>query len=60
MKFILLSITMISVSCGTEVKAEPEQQIIIQDGEKPIIIQSVNLITKKVIGVWVANAKGII
>ena len=40
MKYILLILSMISASCGTEVNAEPEQQIIIQDGEKPIIIQS--------------------
>jgi hypothetical protein len=38
MKFILLSITMISVSCGTEVMAEPEQMIVIQEAEKPIVI----------------------
>ena len=37
MKFILLSITMISVSCGTEVMAEPEQIIIKQDVEKSIL-----------------------
>ena len=36
MKFILLSITMISVSCGTEVIAEPEQMIIKQEVEKSI------------------------
>ena len=34
MKFILLSITMISVSCGTEVIAESEQMIIKQEVEK--------------------------
>ena len=38
MKFILLSITMISVSCGTEVMAEPEQMIVIQEAEKPILL----------------------
>ena len=37
MKFILLSITMISVSCGTEVMAEPEQIIIKQEVEKSIL-----------------------
>ena len=37
MKFILLSITMISVSCGTEVMAEPEQIIIKQQVEKSIL-----------------------
>jgi hypothetical protein len=37
MKFILLSITMISVSCGTEVMAEPEQMIIKQEVEKSIL-----------------------
>jgi hypothetical protein len=37
MKFILLSITMISVSCGTEVMAEPEQIIIKQELEKSIL-----------------------
>jgi hypothetical protein len=36
MKFILLSITMISVSCGTEVIAEPEQMIIKQEVKKSI------------------------
>ena len=34
MKLILLSITMISVSCGTEVMAEPEQIIIKKEVEK--------------------------
>jgi len=33
MKFILLSIMLISVSCGTEVMAEPEQ-IIIKNEER--------------------------
>ena len=37
MKFILFSITMISVSCGTEVMAEPEQIIIKQELEKSIL-----------------------
>ena len=39
MKFILFSITIISVSCGTEVMAEPEpEQIIIkQQLEKSIL-----------------------
>jgi len=37
MKFILLSITMISVSCGTEVMAESEQSIIKQEVEKSIL-----------------------
>ena len=37
MKFILLSITMISASCGTEVMAEPEQGIIKQEAEKSIL-----------------------
>ena len=40
MKFILLSITMISVSCGTEVMAEPEQIIIKQEVEKSILFTS--------------------
>jgi hypothetical protein len=40
MKLIILIISMMSVSCGTEVMAEPEQQIILQEGENPIIIQS--------------------
>ena len=38
MKLILLSITMISVSCGTEVMGEPEQGIIKQEVEKSIVI----------------------
>jgi hypothetical protein len=37
MKLILLSITMISVSCGTEVMAEPEQIITKQEVEKSIL-----------------------
>ena len=37
MKFILLFISMISVSCGTEVMAEPEQIIIKQEVEKSIL-----------------------
>jgi len=37
MKFILLSIMMISVSCGTEVMAEQEQIIIKQELEKSIL-----------------------
>lgn len=37
MKFILLSITMISVSCGTEVMAEPEHINIKQEVEKSIL-----------------------
>jgi hypothetical protein len=37
MKFILLSITMISVSCGTEVMAEPGQRGINQKLEKSIL-----------------------
>jgi len=40
MKLIILTISMMAVSCGTEVMAEPEQQIILQEGENPIIIQS--------------------
>ena len=40
MKYILLILSMISASCGTELMAEPEQQIILQEGENPIIIQS--------------------
>jgi len=37
MKLILFSITMISVSCGTEVMVEPEQIIIKQEVEKSIL-----------------------
>ena len=37
MKFILLSITMISVSCGTEVMAEQDQIIVKQEVEKSIL-----------------------
>jgi len=37
MKFMLLSITMISISCGTEVMAEPEQIIVKQEVEKSIL-----------------------
>ena len=38
MKFILFTISIISVSCGTEVMAEPEQMIVIQEAEKPILL----------------------
>jgi hypothetical protein len=41
MKFILLTISMISVSCGTEVVAEPGQKIVIQEAEKPIVLTSI-------------------
>ena len=37
MKFTLLFITMISVICGTEVMAVPEQMIIKQEVEKSIL-----------------------
>ena len=37
MKFILLSITMISVSCGTKVMAELEKRIIKKEVEKSIL-----------------------
>ncbi len=37
MKFILLSITIISVSCGTEVIAEPWQILIKQEVEKSVL-----------------------
>ena len=37
MKFIILSITMISVSCGTEVMADPDQMIVIKEAMKPIV-----------------------
>ena len=37
MKLILLTISMISVSCGTEVMAESEQKIIIQKEKKSIV-----------------------
>ena len=37
MKFILFSIAMISVSCGTELMAEPEQIVIEQVVEKSIL-----------------------
>ena len=40
MKLIILTISMMAVSCGTEVMAEPEQQIILQEGENSMIIQS--------------------
>jgi len=31
MKLILITISMIAVSCGTEVQAEPEQEIILEE-----------------------------
>jgi hypothetical protein len=37
MKLILFTISMISVSCGTEVMAVSEQKITIQKEEKPIV-----------------------
>ena len=37
MKYIPLILSMISASCGTEVKAEPEQEIIIQTLDQRII-----------------------
>ena len=40
MKQLILYLSVIAAGCNTELMAEPEQQIIIQDGEKPIIIQS--------------------
>jgi hypothetical protein len=41
MKFILLFISMISVSCGTEVMAEPEHKIIKKELEKSILSTSI-------------------
>ena len=38
MKFILLTISMISVSCGTELMSEPDKMIVIQEAEKPIVL----------------------
>ena len=40
MKILILLVSLVSTTCNTELMAEPEQEIIIQDGEKPIIIQS--------------------
>ena len=41
MKFILFTISIISVSCGTEVMAEPEKMIVIKEAEKPIVLISI-------------------
>ena len=41
MKLILLTISMISVSCGTEVMAEFEQKNIIKKEEKSIVFTSI-------------------
>ena len=41
MKLIFLTLSMISVSCGTEVMAEPEQKIIKKELEKSILSTSI-------------------
>ena len=39
MKYVLLILSMISASCGTELMAEPEQEIVLTD-DGIVIIQS--------------------
>jgi hypothetical protein len=41
MKLILLTITIISVSCGTEVMADPKQKIINQEVEKSVVFSPI-------------------